>query len=130
MHLGHNTVVICTQLNKATDHPDNISFLRSSSRPSPIPTPGHESYIFTSRPTTPVRLRTPNLSPFVCLQVNLDRFNASVCVGSCGVYRRTAVEPFGGVAPIEHSEDMYTGFKMSEIGFKVRRALTVLVAPI
>ncbi|CAM9997739.1 unnamed protein product, partial [Ectocarpus fasciculatus] len=54
------------------------------------------------------------------IQVNLNRFNASVCVGSCGVYRRTAVEPFGGVAPIEHSEDMYTGFKMSEIGFKVR----------
>ncbi|CAM9620212.1 unnamed protein product [Ectocarpus sp. 6 AP-2014] len=54
------------------------------------------------------------------IQVNLDRFNAAVCVGSCGLYRRTAVEPFGGVAPIEHSEDMYTGYKMTELGYKVR----------
>ncbi len=55
----------------------------------------------------------------VCEQANLDRFNAAVCVGSCAVYRRVAVEPFGGVAPIEHSEDMYTGYKMTEIGYKV-----------
>eukprot|EP00903_Cladosiphon_okamuranus_P011815 g11103.t1 len=54
------------------------------------------------------------------IQVNLDRFNAAVCVGSCAVYRRAAVEPFGGVAPIEHSEDMYTGYKMTEIGYKVK----------
>lgn len=53
-------------------------------------------------------------------KVNLDRFNAAVCVGSCAVYRRAAVEPFGGVAPIEHSEDMYTGYKMTEIGYRVR----------
>ena len=53
-------------------------------------------------------------------KVNLDRFNAAVCVGSCAVYRREAVEPFGGVAPIEHSEDMYTGYKMTEIGYRVR----------
>lgn len=50
----------------------------------------------------------------------MDRFNAAVCVGSCAVYRRAAVEPFGGVAPIEHSEDMYTGYKMTELGYKVR----------
>eukprot|EP00903_Cladosiphon_okamuranus_P008684 g8320.t2 len=54
------------------------------------------------------------------IQVNLDRFNAAICVGSCAVYRRAAVEPFGGVAPIEHSEDMYTGYKMAEIGYKVK----------
>eukprot|EP00752_Nemacystus_decipiens_P013327 g11801.t1 len=54
------------------------------------------------------------------IQVNLDRFNAAVCVGSCALYRREAVEPFGGVAPIEHSEDMYTGYKMTAIGYKVK----------
>ncbi|CAM9352639.1 unnamed protein product [Scytosiphon promiscuus] len=54
------------------------------------------------------------------IQMNLDRFNAAVCVGSCGVYRRKAVEPFGGVAPIEHSEDMYTGYKMTELGYKIK----------
>lgn len=52
--------------------------------------------------------------------MNQDRFNGAVCVGSCGLYRRAAVEPFGGVAAISHSEDMYTGFKMTEIGYKVR----------
>lgn len=51
--------------------------------------------------------------------MNQDRFNGAVCVGSCGLYRRSAVEPFGGVAPISHSEDMYTGFKMTELGYKV-----------
>lgn len=35
------------------------------------------------------------------------------------MYRRAAVEAFGGVAPIEHSEDMYTGYKMAELGYKV-----------
>lgn len=53
-------------------------------------------------------------------QMNQDRFNAAVCVGSCGLYRRVALEPFGGMAPIAHSEDMYTGFKMTENGFSVR----------
>lgn len=52
-------------------------------------------------------------------QVNQDRFHAAVCVGSCGVYRRTALEPFGGMAAIGHSEDMYTGFKMTELGYRV-----------
>lgn len=61
--------------------------------------------------SSPLRLAT---------KVNMDRFNAAVCVGSCAVYRRVAVEPFGGVAPIEHSEDMYTGYKMTELGYKVR----------
>lgn len=53
-------------------------------------------------------------------QVNQDRFNGAVCVGSCGVYRRSSVEPFGGVVAISHSEDMYTGYKMTEQGHKVR----------
>lgn len=56
--------------------------------------------------------------------MNQDKFNGAVCVGSCGLYRRTAVEPFGGVAPISHSEDMYTGFKMTELGYKVEHALS------
>ncbi|CAN0266234.1 unnamed protein product [Ectocarpus fasciculatus] len=54
------------------------------------------------------------------VQVNQDRFNAAVCVGSCGLYRRTALEPLGGMAAIEHSEDMYTGYKMTQYGFKIK----------
>ncbi|CAM9271549.1 unnamed protein product, partial [Ectocarpus sp. 4 AP-2014] len=34
------------------------------------------------------------------VQVNQDRFNAAVCVGSCGLYRRTALEPLGGMAAL------------------------------
>ncbi|CAN0411851.1 unnamed protein product, partial [Ascophyllum nodosum] len=54
------------------------------------------------------------------VQVNQDRFSAAVCVGSCGVYRRRALEPFGGVAAVAHSEDMYTGFKMTEAGYTIK----------
>ncbi|CAM9337250.1 unnamed protein product [Ectocarpus fasciculatus] len=54
------------------------------------------------------------------VQMNQDRFNAAVCVGSCGLYRRAALEPLGGMAAIEHSEDMYTGFKMTENGFTIK----------
>eukprot|EP00903_Cladosiphon_okamuranus_P008151 g7850.t1 len=54
------------------------------------------------------------------VQMNQDRFHGSVCVGSCGVYRRSAVEPFGGVVAISHSEDMYTGYKMTEQGSKIK----------
>ncbi|CAM9713813.1 unnamed protein product [Ectocarpus sp. 12 AP-2014] len=54
------------------------------------------------------------------VQMNQDRFNAAVCVGSCGLYRRTALEPLGGMAAIEHSEDMYTGYRMTEYGFKIK----------
>ncbi|CAM9226801.1 unnamed protein product [Ectocarpus sp. 6 AP-2014] len=54
------------------------------------------------------------------VQMNQDRFNAAVCVGSCGLYRRAALEPLGGMAAIEHSEDMYTGYKMTENGFKIK----------
>ncbi|CAM9791095.1 unnamed protein product, partial [Scytosiphon promiscuus] len=54
------------------------------------------------------------------VQMNQDKFNAAVCVGSCGLYRRAALEPLGGMAAIEHSEDMYTGYKMTEHGFKIK----------
>ncbi|CAM9907274.1 unnamed protein product, partial [Ascophyllum nodosum] len=53
-------------------------------------------------------------------QVNQDKFHAAVCVGSCGLYRRAALEPFGGMAAIGHSEDMYTGFKMTEHGYRIK----------
>ncbi|CAM9631947.1 unnamed protein product, partial [Sphacelaria rigidula] len=48
------------------------------------------------------------------------------CCGSCAVYRREALEPLGGMAAIEHSEDMYTGFKMSEFGYRLKFVPLVL----
>lgn len=46
------------------------------------------------------------------IQVSRDRLNAAICVGSCAVYRRTALETIGGTALIEHSEDVHTGFDL------------------
>jgi len=54
------------------------------------------------------------------VQVARDRFDSAICVGTCGVYRRTALAPFGGTAEIEHSEDVYTGFNIAKLGFKVK----------
>lgn len=44
------------------------------------------------------------------VQVNRDRFGASICVGSNALYRREALAPVGGTAEIGHSEDVHTGF--------------------
>lgn len=54
------------------------------------------------------------------IQVSRNTWGASICVGSCAVYRRKALEPLGGTYPIEHSEDLHTGFSMLMQGFKVR----------
>lgn len=52
------------------------------------------------------------------VQVNRNHFGASVCVGSNAVYRRVALEPFGGTALIEYSEDLHTGFNCLSTGWK------------
>ncbi|KAG5186419.1 nucleotide-diphospho-sugar transferase [Tribonema minus] len=54
------------------------------------------------------------------VQQNRQRFNASVCVGSCAVYRRKALEPHGGTALVLQSEDVFTGFLITNDGYKVR----------
>ncbi|CAM9372111.1 unnamed protein product [Ectocarpus sp. 4 AP-2014] len=54
------------------------------------------------------------------VQVNRNKFDASICVGTCGVYRREALAPFGGTAAIGYSEDVHTGFNCIQLGYKVR----------
>lgn len=54
------------------------------------------------------------------IQVNRNHFGAPVCVGTCALYRRKALEPFGGTAPIDYSEDLHTGFMVMEAGWGVR----------
>lgn len=54
------------------------------------------------------------------VQVNRDRFDAAICVGTCGVYRREALRPFGGTAAIGYSEDVHTGFNCTQLGYKVK----------
>jgi cellulose synthase (UDP-forming) len=51
------------------------------------------------------------------IQVSRDRVRASICVGSCGVYRRSALEANGGFARIGHSEDIHTGIQLLKLGY-------------
>ncbi|CAM9704755.1 unnamed protein product, partial [Choristocarpus tenellus] len=60
------------------------------------------------------------------LQINRNNFEAAICVGTCAVYRREALEPFGGTAAIEYSEDVHTGFNCTQLGFMVRYVPVIL----
>ncbi|HXZ98799.1 MAG TPA: glycosyltransferase family 2 protein [Candidatus Binatia bacterium] len=53
-------------------------------------------------------------------QVSRDRLDAAICVGSCGVYRRVALDAIGGTTLIEHSEDVHTGFDLRRHGWGLR----------
>lgn len=54
------------------------------------------------------------------IQVNRNTYGASICVGTNAIYRRKALEPMGGTALINYSEDLHTGFNCMELGYKVR----------
>ncbi len=54
------------------------------------------------------------------IQPSRDRFNAAICVGTCAVYRRSALDKSGGFAQIGHSEDVHTGVNLMKVGYRVR----------
>jgi len=54
------------------------------------------------------------------VQVNRNRWGASICVGSNAIYRRAALEEVGGTAEIGFSEDVHTGFGALDRGWKVK----------
>jgi cellulose synthase/poly-beta-1,6-N-acetylglucosamine synthase-like glycosyltransferase len=54
------------------------------------------------------------------VQVNRNTWGASVCVGTCAVYRRSALSPHGGTYPIAYSEDLHTGWQCLVDGWKVK----------
>ncbi|KAF2752905.1 nucleotide-diphospho-sugar transferase [Pseudovirgaria hyperparasitica] len=54
------------------------------------------------------------------IQVNRNRFGASICVGSNAVYRRQALVEVGGTAEIGFSEDVHTGFYALTRGWQVK----------
>lgn len=54
------------------------------------------------------------------VQVNRNRWGASICVGSNAVYRRAALEEVGGTAEIGFSEDVHTGFGSVDRGWTVK----------
>src|SRR5262249_36877354 len=54
------------------------------------------------------------------IQTARDRFGAAICVGTCALYRRTALEEAGGFAQIGHSEDVHTGVNVMKVGYRLR----------
>ena len=46
------------------------------------------------------------------VQVSRGDRDAAICVGTCAVYRRAALDANGGTTLIEHSEDVHTGFDL------------------
>src|SRR6266496_4864605 len=54
------------------------------------------------------------------IQTSRDRFDSAICVGTCAVYRRRALEKSGGFAQIGHSEDVHTGVSLMKAGFTTR----------
>ncbi|NLT57256.1 MAG: glycosyltransferase [Actinomycetales bacterium] len=55
-----------------------------------------------------------------------DRVDAAICVGTNAVYRRAALERTGGFARIDHSEDVYTGVSLTEVGYRTRYVPVIL----
>jgi cellulose synthase (UDP-forming) len=64
------------------------------------------------------------------IQVSRDTHAASICVGTCAVYRRKALEANGGPTLIDHSEDVHTGFDLQAAGWKMRYVPISLAAGI
>jgi cellulose synthase/poly-beta-1,6-N-acetylglucosamine synthase-like glycosyltransferase len=54
------------------------------------------------------------------IQTSRDRFDAAICVGTCAVYRRRALDNSGGFAQIGHSEDVHTGVNLMKARFTTR----------
>lgn len=54
------------------------------------------------------------------IQPGRDKSRAAICVGTCAVYRRRALEAAGGFAQISHSEDVHTGVKLLKAGYQLR----------
>lgn len=62
------------------------------------------------------------------VQVSRQRNDGAICVGSCAVYRRAALEQNGGTTLIEHSEDVHTGFDLRRLGWDLHYVPIALAA--
>jgi cellulose synthase (UDP-forming) len=53
------------------------------------------------------------------IQVTRAKLGSSICVGSCAVYRRKALEPQGGTTLIAYAEDVHTGLDVQRAGWRL-----------
>lgn len=53
------------------------------------------------------------------IQPSRDAVGAAICVGTSAVYRRSSLEQIGGFPLISHSEDLYTGIRLGDAGFRL-----------
>jgi cellulose synthase/poly-beta-1,6-N-acetylglucosamine synthase-like glycosyltransferase len=53
------------------------------------------------------------------IQQNRNHWGGSICVGTNAIYRRSALKPYGGTYPIQHSEDVHTGFNLIKDGWEL-----------
>lgn len=53
------------------------------------------------------------------IQVARDRLDGTICCGSNAVYRRSSLKKVGGFYQVGHSEDLHTGFMLTQEGYKV-----------
>ncbi len=60
------------------------------------------------------------------VQVARNRLDAAVCCGTSAVYRRRALEPFGGPTLIPYAEDVHTGLDVRRDGWSVTYVPIVL----
>ncbi len=54
------------------------------------------------------------------IQTARAKKEAAICVGSCAVYRRAALEQNDGMSLAEHSEDLHTGFDLHRLGWRLK----------
>ncbi len=60
------------------------------------------------------------------IQPARDAFNGAMCVGTNAIYKRAATASMGGVYPLEHSEDIHTGFTLLKEGWNLKYLPLVL----
>jgi cellulose synthase (UDP-forming) len=60
------------------------------------------------------------------IQNSRGTLGGSICVGTNAIYRRIALNEIGGTALREHSEDVWTGFKMISKGWKIQYIPVIL----
>ena len=54
------------------------------------------------------------------IQPSRSALNGAICVGSCALYKREALNVIGGTAQVEHSEDVITGFRLLAQGWNLK----------